>query len=310
MLSSNLPGDLMMEIMMRLPIKSLLRFKCVAKSWYALITDSSFITKQLEYSNSITKNRCLKLIFQSHRPRKHPPCISLISKDEPYVLHHIELPQILQNDLELIFIYDQCHGIFCLHLVFKGQNEGQLLLWNIGSKEVKVVPAASQRKPEYIDDSIIGFGFDPITKDYKVVRFVKKPWEEEEEEEEEPPVEVYNLSTNSWRTIDVDVPNYELAYPSWSSYLNGFYHWLAFVRNDEIDNNALILSFDFNKEVFRTIQLDPGINLSCVANVAVANDCLACVTAYNWPLKFEIWVMNQYGVESSWTKQLQIQLIM
>ncbi|XP_028793967.1 putative F-box protein At3g47150 [Neltuma alba] len=63
MLSHKLPKDLMEEIFVRLPVKSLFRFKCEAKSWYALITDPSLIARHLERSRSTSKIRRLKLIF-------------------------------------------------------------------------------------------------------------------------------------------------------------------------------------------------------------------------------------------------------
>lgn len=39
----HLPEEVMVEILSRLPLESLLRFNCVAKSWYALINHSKFV---------------------------------------------------------------------------------------------------------------------------------------------------------------------------------------------------------------------------------------------------------------------------
>ncbi|KAJ6859807.1 hypothetical protein NC651_036189 [Populus alba x Populus x berolinensis] len=42
-----LPEDLITEILSWLPVKALLQFKCVCRSWYAIITSQAFISKHL-----------------------------------------------------------------------------------------------------------------------------------------------------------------------------------------------------------------------------------------------------------------------
>ncbi|KAK4365542.1 hypothetical protein RND71_016900 [Anisodus tanguticus] len=54
-----LPEDLVMEILPRLPVESLLRFKCVSKKWYEIIKNSSFIKEQLYWSSKNTTPRIL-----------------------------------------------------------------------------------------------------------------------------------------------------------------------------------------------------------------------------------------------------------
>ncbi|KAF3955149.1 hypothetical protein CMV_019598 [Castanea mollissima] len=49
--SELLPHDVVFEILTRLPVKSLIRFRCVSKSWYSTITDPIFITKHLNLNN-------------------------------------------------------------------------------------------------------------------------------------------------------------------------------------------------------------------------------------------------------------------
>ncbi|KAI9112479.1 hypothetical protein K1719_016402 [Acacia pycnantha] len=301
MLSGKLPEDLMIEIMMRLPVKSLLRFKFVAKSWYDLISDPSFITKQFEWSNSITKKRCLKLIFQNHIHSNLPPSISLLSEREGRcVVQDLDLP-FPRNGLEHILVYGQCNGILFLRGVYRVYREyvGALFLWNPATKEIKAIPASHrhQQRP-IVFVGLFGFGFDPITKDYKIVQVLYSP-----SSGEQTVVEVYNLSTNSWRTITVDVPIFKFNIQYGQCYLNGAYHWLAG------DHNKFIVSFDFSKEVFGIIQSPPLVTSSPSKDksfLAVVDDCLAWVTTDNLKeSRVEIWVMK-YGVESSWTKKFEI----
>jgi hypothetical protein len=51
--TAELPEELVLdEILIRLPVKSLLRFKCVSKAWRTAISDPSFIRTHLQLSAS------------------------------------------------------------------------------------------------------------------------------------------------------------------------------------------------------------------------------------------------------------------
>ncbi|KAL3586325.1 hypothetical protein D5086_013192 [Populus alba] len=55
-----LPEDVVIEILSRLPVKNLLQFKCVCKSWYATITSPNFISKHLRnYYSKSDDSECL-----------------------------------------------------------------------------------------------------------------------------------------------------------------------------------------------------------------------------------------------------------
>ncbi|XP_028754023.1 F-box/kelch-repeat protein At3g23880-like [Neltuma alba] len=294
------------EIMVRLPVKSLLRFKCVAKSWYALITDPSFIAKHLERSKSITNGRSRKLIFYGYRVDR-PPYITLISKDQPYCV-----PQYLEPLPRLYCtFYGQCNGIFCLHVLdptdvnenvdHDDGDEGNLILWNPTTKEDKLIPLP-QCQPKAIFSNMFGFGFDPITKDYKVVQVSHPPLEGGVRL-----VEVYNLSTNSWRMLDVVVPAaFDFYVEDCKTYLNGVYHWYIYDPSGIRKN--FILSFDFTREVFGTIQLPSATDsYYCGHNVFVLDESLA-ILQHDWETrKSKIWVMKEYGVESSWTNKFDVE---
>lgn len=48
---SYVPDDLIVEILSRLPVKDLMRFRCVCKTWKSIIFDPSFVKKHLERSS-------------------------------------------------------------------------------------------------------------------------------------------------------------------------------------------------------------------------------------------------------------------
>ncbi|KAI9070856.1 hypothetical protein K1719_047180 [Acacia pycnantha] len=186
------------------------------------------------------------LIFQWHYPNS-PPSISLISNTEqPHVVQYLELPFPKQN-LKWISIYGQCNEILCLSGWYE-RDVRRIILWNPSTKWVKAIPR-DPHQPNGINYPMFGFGFDSITNDYKIIRFPFLKWKDEKLI-----VEVYNLSTDSWRIINVDVPIFEFDYLYRGCYFNEAYHWLTV---DLHTFDKFILNFDFSKEVFGIIRGPP-----------------------------------------------------
>ncbi|KAL0007208.1 hypothetical protein SO802_008710 [Lithocarpus litseifolius] len=81
----SLPEELVEEILAWLTVKSLVRFKCVKKSWSALFQTPTFIAKHLRYNQSKTKNHPNPTLLVQVLSRR-----SLNSKYLPQSHHHDE----------------------------------------------------------------------------------------------------------------------------------------------------------------------------------------------------------------------------
>lgn len=111
----------------------------------------------------------------------------------------------------------------CNGLVFVSSlpNQGIMALWNPSLRKLVTLP-----KPSIIHKSCaycnIGFGIDPITNDYKVIRityFFSCTVVE---------VELFELSTGSWRNINAsDFPNVVMPSPH-LAFLNSVVHWAGY----------------------------------------------------------------------------------
>ncbi|KDO37006.1 hypothetical protein CISIN_1g046566mg, partial [Citrus sinensis] len=102
------------------------------------------------------------------------------------------------------------------------------------------------------------------------------------------------LATNSWRTIGNNDGYYANDKFS-SAFLNGAVHWFASKTGEESSANVVML-FDFDSEKFGEIMLpieSLALIVCSISNLRLIEGCY-------------IWVMREYGMVESWTKQYSI----
>lgn len=63
---SKLPQEMKVQILSRLPPKSLMRFKCVHRSWRALISSSNFAAKQVSASKDNKLSSTATILFKRY----------------------------------------------------------------------------------------------------------------------------------------------------------------------------------------------------------------------------------------------------
>jgi F-box interacting protein len=306
MWGGDLPEDLSMEILSRLPVKSLMRYKCVSKSWYALVTNPSFISKHLKISHNLNRGAAILRRVDGLDQRR----LSTLSNETLEVSGDVDLSQWFQDEVSMVSMFGPCNGILCLSCTLWKKRDGHrdydpLVLWNPATRESKMLPPfPQQRDLNFV--SRFGFGFDPKTNDYKVVRIMNFG-------DRQCKVQVYNLSTNSWRVLDSSPnPSYFIYKSRFSSYLNGVYYWWARVHYCSYMGPRLLLSFDMSNEVFREVLPPPFERVSTwTEDVAVINDSVTLILPCGIESKewVGIWVLNECGVERTWTKIFTIRKI-
>ncbi|XP_028116733.1 F-box/kelch-repeat protein At3g23880-like [Camellia sinensis] len=165
MVSHYIHEDVMIEILVKLPVKSLLRFKCASKSWSSLITNPSFIAKHLTNKK---ENGCLFIHSiepkdTNNFPRKYT---FAVCHDKSLTVPVFEYLGLKLN--AKVHVMGPCNGIFCLLT-----NWDSVALWNPANRESRTLP--TQTFPNSIpprmelERNAFGFRMDPFTSDYKVV---------------------------------------------------------------------------------------------------------------------------------------------
>ncbi|KAK9121329.1 hypothetical protein Syun_018946 [Stephania yunnanensis] len=276
------PREIIECILSRLPVKSLLRFRCVSKSWLELISDPDFIKSHLKQSNL---SNDVKIILKSDSI-----IYSLDLVDGNLVVdpHRPYEPSFWDDD---DLILDSCDGLlymFSLNYYFKS-------VWNPSTRERTVLPDCPSRPSgdiiDYMEASY-GFFYDPITDDYKVVEI---HYYDSEDEDTLSEVRVYSFASNSWKVIT------EFLYACISTtgvLTNGALHWVAH-RCDTSEQSRLMISFDIGSEEFQEVPLPEFKNGNVYLSVAVLAGSL-CILRHG-TLSLEAWVMKNYGVRETWT---------
>nr|XP_011466171.1 PREDICTED: putative F-box protein At3g52320 [Fragaria vesca subsp. vesca] len=211
-----MPKEMMVHVLSRLPPKSLVRFKCVHKSWSSLINNSLFVAKHLQLYNQLSSSICIFL--------KRPVKSRTETSNEEILLSFLNLPKDYGDDDDLkpivedfhlppsigilgrgpaievepgepVYIVGHCEGIICLII-----HTGDLVLCNPATKEFKVLPESCLQDTT---SEIAGFGYDPKSNDFKIVN-IGSCGEETYGERlviNPPKAEIYTPSTDTWRNI-------------------------------------------------------------------------------------------------------------
>ncbi|XP_026410262.1 putative F-box protein At4g38870 [Papaver somniferum] len=285
------------DILSRLPVKPLMRFKCVSKHWCSLIIDSCFIDLHFRTSKaparllflmppkSQLKNKSAGISYQEVCFKTADLLSEVTGKAIPTV-HTIRT----SKSFERTDILGAINGLIC----FTNKFEDSVCIYNISTREV--LPLVKSTSRDYViggvknDSLVYGFGFDPATKHYKVIC----NWRVNTKNDNQISVghfwEVLNLGTNSWRRIE-DVPPIPDGLTSSDIYVNGSIYWFP----NEFESG--IVAFDVGSEKFRKIQIPQVIVdrfgyyyylLPGCVRIQEVKGCLAISCSFNFAV--ELWI--------------------
>ncbi|XP_050229392.1 F-box protein CPR1-like [Mercurialis annua] len=295
-IAAELPIDVVSCILSHLPVKSVLRFKCVSKSWYSLISDPHFKRLHLLHSH---KSANLVLVLKMH--------IRKVLSEQLHLLYYygfcdatffddiisgdssqIELP--FRRPLHLCdgMILCSCDGLLLTRNQYN--NFGHLTLWNPSTRERRELPPLQCDYPS----KSAALGYDSSTDDYKVL-FVPLNGNRLKD------VMILSLKTNCWREVK-DFKCYRLEN---GVSLNGS---LAFLQHSVVRYlSAKIVCFSLANESTTEMEHPRNCHNYGRLNLGVLQGCLCLTeTAFSNCSMMTVWLMKEFGVTSSWTKLITI----
>lgn len=137
-------ADIIFEILARLPVKSLMRFRCVCKSWSYLISDPYLAKRHLSYAERGITEISSRLIYSMDPPRSldHEALKDLKDHvDGHFANRELDFPVMFPDYSDLQkSIVGCCNGLICI--LVQGVN---FILWNPCTRYSKVLPRTQFR---------------------------------------------------------------------------------------------------------------------------------------------------------------------
>lgn len=308
-MSDYIPDDIIADVLLRLPIDSLLRFRCVSKSWRGLIDSSDFGKMHSRTSISVTpkSNQDMKIVALTDRG-----AFSVLEFDPNNcsIASAKQLNYPPNNDRgshgDVIQLIGSCNGLICLT-----NSNGEILLWNPWVQKHRKLPSLPIEYSLGTQvSSRLGFGYEQFNDDYKIVNFLKlsEIFEDEESARDHDEVYVYSLKLNSWKRIGEFAWKFPEQQPDVGALANGALHWIVKKR---WELNNFIVSFDLKNEEFKQVMVCPRNAENAFEQHLRILDGNLCVLSYYYfagRYRVDLSVMKEYEVETSWTKLASIKM--
>ncbi|KAI8556866.1 hypothetical protein RHMOL_Rhmol05G0289200 [Rhododendron molle] len=240
---TNVPIEIAIEILSRLPVKSLLRFKSVCKTWYALINTPHFVSKHLTQSTlNPSPTFSSLLVSTSDTSNNHS---SLLHLNRPFH-EHTALDFPFLTEWEDFCIVGNCNGLLCFY-----KCEYPVILCDPETRDF-----CRLSNDVWWDHTNVafGFGFHPGANDYKLIRIVS--WVCTPDGKFFVQTDMFEMGSDNWREIEAKMPSvygeevvdaveYEILGCHTSAFLNGVFYRQATVS---VSDEVIVVSFDMDSE--------------------------------------------------------------
>ena len=263
MAMKELPSEVVAYILLRLPVKSLLRSKCACKMWYNIISCPQFTINHLRHPQTQGRTRLCCIGYEDCGNVSNFMVYlrsTTVFNDNGELL---DLDRLDDFDETLNLANRQhflgsCDGLFCVVDLFH-----DIALWNQSIRRHNQLPLNLKLPNHEFSSyswqespgnkrikSYYGFGYDSCSDDYKIVAVLIPNYEAITS------INVFSLKSYAWRSIVLQGKNCALirthVLGERALVFHGAVHWLA------LDSNNL-LAFDFEKEQFKEIRIPVNV---------------------------------------------------
>ncbi|EXB41582.1 F-box protein [Morus notabilis] len=294
---ASLPWDIIVDILGRLSVKDLLRYRSVSKPWCALIDGTDFIMMHLK--NSVETGSNLGVVIRY---------CDLYWVDLDSLDSAVKLRNPIARPGDGTEVLGSCHGLLALLNV-----NNELAIWNPSTRRYRRIADTEFEAPDdnlpCIQFIVYGFGYDPIGNDYKLVRMVQF-YGDNGQDSFDSGVKIYSAKLNTWKRIR-DFPYYLRYKRGFGVLSNNALHWVVSTKPLS-DVSNLVFAVDLVTEEYREVPLPEFEGEGCRMDVEVLGGSLCLLCNYgpdgpdaDWGSTsdyVDMWMMKEYGVRESWTK--------
>ncbi|KAH0699600.1 hypothetical protein KY284_013815 [Solanum tuberosum] len=280
-----LDDEILGVIFSRLPVKTLLRLKCLSKRYCNLISSPWFITLHRKRFSSDPDNHCI--FVQTGKINR------LIRTQNPGNL--IKLNEPCRTNYTVI---GSINGLICL--VTNIASRQMICLWNPSINQYKMFPVHSEnpKKTRKCDVSM-GFGYEKGSDDYKVLRLLSyktgRPLTI---------VEIYSTNSDSWKEVKSN-SRLKMNTCFCNVIVEGLTYWVA----KDLDGSTVLAPFVWSIEKFFIIPIPKEVITKSQSFKATNYHGSFALLAYSSRRKFkarlDVWVveLDISAEEFKWKKK-------
>ncbi|XP_010462998.1 PREDICTED: F-box protein At1g30790-like [Camelina sativa] len=285
----SIPLDLEIEILARLPAKSLVKFQCVSKIWSSIIRSQSFVDSFFSMSSSRTQSRFLISFSKGALPKigDNLMFISSASYDR-------EEASCLITNVDLILPFDsyldRCCNCSSVHGLIGCAKSGPFIVCNPSTGKVTILPYSG---------SHTSLGYDPVGDQFKALILLSHPHLNHDFLVHE--VLTLGGDSSSWTRSKVTSPPYYTVTKTIS--INGFVFFGAWTPTR--DKNPVIVCFDVRHESISFIKAPVDVVYWEGESILIDyKGKLAAITRhpYHHFSSFNFWILEDMQ-KHDWSKQ-------
>ncbi|XP_013721276.1 putative F-box protein At4g10190 [Brassica napus] len=285
-----IPDDLVVNILSKVPLASLARFRSVSKGWNALIKG----VIRFEKSSQI-------MLIDS---RVYLVSIDFLGAQDNIVniKSQFSLKEPLSNSSKEVDIREVFH---CEGLLLCTTEDDRLVVWNPCLGETRWIKPRSSNNLTRSTRDIYALGKSSCNK-YKILRIAL--YAHGRAHMTPHLYEIYDFTSNSWRVVDQTRDWFMPRLGRSGTYVDGNTYWLAFSYTNEQPWTDILLRFDFSKERFTSMYIpSSGRNFALSVTREAQKLCMLASRADH----IDVWIATKIDSTGSmsWSKFLTLKRV-
>lgn len=291
MMMSDMPQDLIEEILSRVPAASLKRLRSTCKLWNHLFKDQRFTEKHFRKAPKQSRF----LISNDYRICS----VNVNLNVAPPPIEFKDFDSCSEQQIDVVEVF-HCDGLLLCNT--HKDNKYRLMVWNPCLGETRWIRTTTNNSKSFYKCSIaLGYQNHKSFRSYKILNCWSTSYSLDQGDAG---FEIYELSSDSsWRVLDDDLALNCSTLPNCGVSMKGNAYWLVLEKTGAY----LLLGFDFTSDSFRRFCLPPVPYPLIMVLSVVREEKLSMLHWSPDTSYMEVWVTNEIDTQAAlWSKSFTV----